>query len=371
VDAAVAGPRQPHAPGRARQIVAGALTLAVLVIVFVGIFPKFANYSDAWTAIQQMSLGAVLGLAVATLVNIAVYATPYQAALPGIGFGRAFVVRQTSFMISNAIPAGGAIGLGVQYAMLGGYGIGPAPATAAIGITSVFNLLVTLALPAIGVVLIVVQGEATTNQILGAVVAVVAVAVMVGVLAAVLRSESLARRVGELADRVLHRVRPSMVPEGQDGPATRGVLNFRHSTVDVVSRRLGAITATNVAMQLTQFAVLAVAIYGMSGADAGVNLGEIFAAFALARLASFIPVTPGGLGTVDAAMVALLAAFGMDRDVALAANLVWRACTFIPQVVIGIGTFVWWRRHAGRGRPIAQANAGGGADPTATASASR
>ena len=73
------------------------------------------------------------------------------------------------------------------------------------------------------------------------------------------------------------------------------------------------------------------------------TLLELFAAFSLARLAGFIPITPGGLGTVDAALVGLMSAFGMDKDQALAANLLWRAATFIPQVVIGIVTFLIWR----------------------------
>ena len=50
-------------------------------------------------------------------------------------------------MISNAVPPA-AFGLGVQYAMLNGYGIDPAVSTSAIGVTSVWNLMVTLALPA-------------------------------------------------------------------------------------------------------------------------------------------------------------------------------------------------------------------------------
>ena len=129
-----------------KQLVAGLITLAVLVVVFVGIFPKFANYGDAWASIQQMSIGSLVALGLATLLNIVVYVFPYMAALPGIRFRDAFVVRQTSFMISNAVPAGGAFGLGVQYAMLAGYRFTAAQATSAIAVTSVWNMLVTLAL---------------------------------------------------------------------------------------------------------------------------------------------------------------------------------------------------------------------------------
>ena len=148
---------------RRKQVVAGLITLVVLVIVFAGVFPKFANYSDAWSSIQQMSVASVAALLAVTVLNIVIYVFPYMAALPGIRFPDAFVVRQTSFMISNAVPAGGAFGLGVQYAMLSGYGFGAAEASSAIAVTSVWNLLVTLALPALGLLVLLIEGDATSS----------------------------------------------------------------------------------------------------------------------------------------------------------------------------------------------------------------
>ena len=97
-----------------RIVVSTVVTVAVLAVVFVGIFPKVADYSEAWSSIRQMPTAYVVALVVATVVNLAVYVWPLQAALPGLGYGPGFVVRQTSFAISNAVPAGGAVGLGVQ-----------------------------------------------------------------------------------------------------------------------------------------------------------------------------------------------------------------------------------------------------------------
>jgi len=153
-------------PSRRKQVIAGLVTLVVLVIVFFGIFPKFANYSEAWESIQEMSASSLALFALATVANILIYVFPYQAALPGLAYGRAFIVRQTSFMISNAVPAGGAFGLGVQYAMLNGYGIDPAVSTSAIGVTSVWNLMVTLALPALGLLALVFSDEAAARAAL-------------------------------------------------------------------------------------------------------------------------------------------------------------------------------------------------------------
>lgn len=329
---------------RRKQVVAGLITLVVLVIVFAGVFPKFANYSDAWASIQQMSLASDLALLAVTVINIVIYVFPYMAALPGIRFPDAFVVRQTSFMISNTVPAGGAFGLGVQYAMLSGYGFGPAEASSAIAVTSVWNLLVTLALPALGLMVLLVLGDATSNQIVGAIGGLIAIVAIVGAMVVVLRSESWARRIGGWGDAVVHRFRPSSAPD----VVTAGVVRFREQTYDVVARRWRSLTVTNFAQQFSQFFVLLVAIYGLGGRSSGVNPAEVFAAFAIARLAGFIPVTPGGLGTVDAALVGLLSAFGMDKNEALAADLLWRAATFIPQVVIGIITFLIWRVQAAR-----------------------
>lgn len=337
-------PPNPSKPARWKQVVAGLITLVVLIVVFFGIFPKFANYSEAWSSIQEMSTASLILFGIATVANIIIYVFPYQAALPGFPFGRAFIVRQTSFMISNAVPAGGAFGLGVQYAMLNSYGVGPAVATSAIGVTSVWNLMVTLALPALGLIALVITGNATGTAFTAALLSLVALVIMVVGLGLILRSEGWARRLGGWGDAVMLRVRPKAAGDSM----TEGVLRFREQTVDVVHDRWILLTVTNFAQQLAQFGVLAVAVYGLGGKSTGINLLELFAAFSLARLAGFIPITPGGLGTVDAALVGLMSSFGMDKDTALAANLLWRAATFIPQVVIGIVTFLIWRVQQGR-----------------------
>ena len=102
-------------------------------------------------------------------------------------------------------------------------------------------------------------------------------------------------------------------------------------------------------MQMTSFAILFIALRGVEAGEPNpTTFAQAFAAFALGRLGSFIPVTPGGLGTVDAAIVGILTAFGANSSDALAADLVWRALTYVPQIVIGIVTFLIWRRRQAR-----------------------
>jgi len=338
---------------RKKQVAAGIVTLVVLVIVFAGILPQLGNYSDAWAAIKDMSVAQMGVLAATVVASILIYVFPFQAALKGLRYGPAFMIRQTSFTISNAVPAGGAIGLGVQYGMLSGAGFSGPVASSAIGITGVFNLFATLALPVLGVLALLTVDTPSTGEVVGAIGGLVVLGLMVGFFAAILRSEAAARRIGGFAERVLNALRRRF-RHGQPVDLIDKILDFRNSTVDVVRDRWAALTASNLAQQLSQFAVLAAALrITETGEATQVPILAAFAAFALARLAGFIPITPGGLGTVDAGLTGLLIAVGASKSDALAATLLWRASSWVPQVALGFVTLMIWRARASRAKKAA------------------
>jgi uncharacterized protein (TIRG00374 family) len=332
-------------------VISSAVTVAVLVMVFVGIFPKVADYSEAWSSIQQMPTAYVVALVVATVVNVAVYVWPLQAALPGLGYGPGFVVRQTSFAISNAVPAGGAVGLGVQYGMLDSYGFGAGAAASAIAIVSVFNVFATLVMPVLGVSALLASGVVEGTYLLMAAIGMLAIGVAVVAFTVVLRSEGGARTVGRWADRLIDPLTRRLA-HGRSVDLTGKILDFRSSVVDVMRTRWVQVTLSTLLLQLTSWAILVLALRGLEAGTGAVKVtwNEALAAFSFARVASFIPITPGGLGTVDAALAALLTGYGATSSQALAADLVWRAATYVPQVVLGALTFLWWRVTTARRR---------------------
>jgi uncharacterized protein (TIRG00374 family) len=81
---------------------------------------------------------------------------------------------------------------------------------------------------------------------------------------------------------------------------------------------------------------------------AGTSMLVAFGSFAVAQIGLMIPITPGGLGTVDAAMIAVLTALGVDAGAATAADLVWRAASFVPQIMIGVVALITWSRQGTR-----------------------
>jgi uncharacterized protein (TIRG00374 family) len=326
------------------QIIATILTLGILILVFVVILPKFGDYGEAWTAIQNMEAWELGLILLATIAMILIYALPFPAALPGLKYKPAFLTRQTSFMISNVIPAGGAFGLAVQYGMLMSYGYAPAPVTSTIGVTSVWNTFVTLSLPVFALVFLMLTGQSNDQAVTVTLIAAAAVIAMIVVFTLMLRSETFSRKLGQWTDKIV-QWGAGLVHKEVDIDAVDAILDFRTSIVQVVRDRWGLITLANVGQQLAQFSILYLAVVALQGGFNGpISLLEAFAAFAFGRLATFIPIPPGGLGTTDAIITAMLTSFGMTNNDALAATMIWRAMTYFPQVIIGAITLLVWRR---------------------------
>jgi len=344
----------PAAPAPARTglskrrvVILAVVEVAVLALIVFRVMPQVGSYSAAADALRAMSVSALVLIALAVVVYLLWYGLPFVAAAPGLGYPRAQQLNQAAFAIGNGVPGGGAFGLGVQYAMFASWGYPPVGAAAAIAAIGVWSLFVTLGLPVLGVLALVVSGQAAGPYVLGAVLGLAALVVLVVGFALVMRSETAAARVGSWGDAAVARL-PQRVRVKVPSPA-QAVTGFRSGIADLVRRRWAAITAAQLGVAMAQFVVLYLALRGLEGwALAGTPLLVVFAAFAVSQLGLLVPVTPGGLGTVDAAMVALLVALGTSPGVATAAALVWRAASFIPQIIVGIVALALWTKSANR-----------------------
>ena len=76
---------------------------------------------------------------------------------------------------------------------------------------------------------------------------------------------------------------------------------------------------------------------------------ELFAAYGIANVLAVIPVSPGGLGFVEATSIALLVSFGVQNSVATLAVLGWRLVNFWLPIPIGAGCYISLRVRPGAG----------------------
>ncbi|MBC7560774.1 MAG: flippase-like domain-containing protein [Dermatophilaceae bacterium] len=339
---------RPSALDTKKSVMLGLLGLAVVVLIFVRLIPQIGSYHDAITSLKAMTAGAVACVVVSVLVYLAAYGLPFLAATPGLSYWRSQQLNQGAFAISNGVPAGGAFGLGVQYAMLASYAMGPTVSTAAITAVGVWSIFVTLGLPIFGVAAILLSGHGASSYLLTAVVSLLVLAVSIVAFALIVRSADAARRIGSIGNRIAAPI-AGRSRKGHSVDVVPAALTFRSDISGLVNRRWTAITGSQVSVSITQFLILYMALRGVEGwAVARTSLLVAFGAFAVAQIGLMIPITPGGLGTVDAVMIALLTAMNVNAGAATAADLVWRAASFVPQIVIGIVALITWSRQGVR-----------------------
>lgn len=343
----MATPDAPIAIDRRKAFILGGIGLVVIVLIFWKVIPQVGSYAEAWQALTSMGVGSFAIIAFAVIAYLAAYGLPFMAAAPGLTFWRSEQVNQAAFAISNGVPAGGAVGLAVQYGMLTSYSIAPTSATAAITAVGLWSTFVSLGLPVLGVSAFVLAGgndQYTTLAIIG--VAVLVVSVVAFVL--VMRSPRIAGAVGTLGNRIIDPLRPR-VKRLRELDVAAPILAFRADMYSVLRTRWLHITVAQLLVALTQFAVLYVALRGVEGWDeAGTSPLAAFAAFGTSQIMLMIPITPGGLGTVDALLISILGSLGTAPGDATGADLVWRAVSYVPQIVLGVLALVAWSRAAGR-----------------------
>lgn len=339
------------ARARVRRILGIALGVAVVAVTFAVVLPRIADYGAVWGAVQDLSWWGFAALAAATLLNLVTFAPPWAAALPGLGFRRAFVVTQASTASTYVAPGGAAPGLAVSFAMLRAWGFEGRPVTLAVAVTGVWNQLVILGFPLLALALLTLTGEQHPLLQTVALIGVGAFAALVGVFATGLSSGTLARRVGDLAARIASLLL-GLVRRGPIGWGGESFARFRSDTIGLLRRRWHVLTLATLAGHLTVFVLMLVTLRVLHVSGGEVSAIEAFAAWSIARVLGSLPVTPGGLGIVELGLTSVLVGFGGDNAEAVAAVLVYRFLTIVPTLVLGVLAGVTWKRHPpGPGHP--------------------
>lgn len=345
----VAGRSEHKRRSSATRVVGAVLSLALIVFIFVGVIPQFASYELAWEAISEMSSAWWLVLVLGAVLYDISFAWPYQAVLPGLRYRHGYMETQTTAAISNTVPAGGAVAVGMTFRMFESFEQSDVAISTAVVTTGIWNLGFKFGLPIVAVTLVLLTGQDNAGTLALAALGVVIIVVAGIVIWLTLRDDRSAQAVGRLGDRVVNWFLHLLHREPSDR-IERAIVRFRAQTSDILRERSGRLTVGVLASQLSNFLLLLMAARAVGiGADQ-VTFLEMLLSFSVARLLGAIPITPGGLGIVDSALIAMMTAFGATADAALAAVLVWRATTYFPPIFLGAGTYLVWRRGIKSGR---------------------
>ena len=74
----------------------------------------------------------------------------------------------------------------------------------------------------------------------------------------------------------------------------------------------------------------------------------VLLAYVLSLALALVPITPGGLGFVEAGLTSILVLAGVDADAAVLATLLYRTFQFWLPIPIGLLAYVGWRLNPPR-----------------------
>jgi uncharacterized protein (TIRG00374 family) len=324
------------------RYVSFAVSLVIVVGIFVYAIPKFADYAAVWKSISSLTPFETGSLIAATIFNLFTYWWANMAALPGLRLRQSMVSTQTTTSVANTLPGGGAIAVGLTYTILRSWGFSGTDIALYVGVSGIWNIFIKLALPVLSIVFLVIQGRSSAAFVSAALIGLAVLVGAVVLLAGVFKSEALARRVGSGVGRVLSALRRLFDKPAVIDAAERAA-RFRSDTIALVERRWLALTWRTVLSHLALYFILLLSLRHLGVSERDVSAAEVFAVFAFGRLISALPITPGGLGVIELGYIGGLVAAGGDEPAVVAAVLLFRTLTFGIQIPIGGFTYVLWR----------------------------
>ena len=299
-----------------------------------------------WASLGGMAWPQALLVGVTAAASMASYWFMICAVLPSIRLRQAAAVNLSSSAVANTLPAGGALGLGVSWAMLSSWGVSTADYVLYTLVSGIWNVLARLGLPALALLVMLTAAQPDALLIAAAAVGLAVLATVAAGLGLLVRSESFALRAGGIlqrglviACRLVRRKPPCDIPQA--------LLGFRRRAAALIAARGWRITATTAASQLILWLVLLACLRGVGLSQAQVPWQTSLAAFAFVRLLTALPITPGGLGITELGLIGTLAVGagpGAGAQVT-AAVLLYRAVTYLPPIPLGALACLLWR-HA-------------------------
>jgi uncharacterized protein (TIRG00374 family) len=327
-----------------RKAIQAAISLVLVVAIFWYVLRQFADLSDVWDAMRTLTWREVLVLVVAATWNLITYWIVTVIATPGLTYPQAMVLTETTTAVSNSLPAGGALGVGLTYSMLSSWGFSKSRATLSVLVTGIWNNFAKLAMPIVALAILALQGEPGGGRMVAAVLGLVGLLGAVVVFALILRSEDFARRAGLVGERVMSSLR-RVARKGPVHGWDHAIVKFRNRVIGLVRHRWAALTLSTIVGHVSLYVVLLVTLRAMGVSDDEVSWAQVLAAFAFARLLTAIPLTPGGVGIVELALVTALTEAGGADAAVVASVLIYRLLTYVVPIIFGALTYLYWRHN--------------------------
>jgi uncharacterized protein (TIRG00374 family) len=255
-----------------------------------------------------------------------------------------------SQLVGNAaslvIPGGAATGVAVQMRILTLSGMQRTVVASSLPVVALLTTATVFAIPVFAFPAVLAIGTPPGELVLAVAFGAAGALLLGGVLATFL----MATRPIEIVGTVLQETRNRLLP--RRAPVHDLPQHLLHER-DRIRRHLGQRWTSAVLMSLGKvgfdyFALLA----ALAAVGATPNPALVLVAFAAAQVLRMIPITPGGLGFVEAGLTGTLAIAGVETGHAVLATAAYRLVSYLLPVVAGAVAYVWFTVERRTAAPV-------------------
>jgi uncharacterized protein (TIRG00374 family) len=311
------------------------LTLTGVSLYLVG--PAVLEVLSSWTAVLDLDPFLLQLIVIAQIGAFACQWVLLRITLRERRWMGIVTSQLAATAASRVVPGGGAAANALQYSMLVRAGVaGPTAASglvaASLMLTGIVFALPALALPA------VIGGEGIDRSLARAAWAGgAAMAVLIASGALLLLTDAPLRTAGRLVQSVLGRIRRRT----SDGDLPGRLLQERDLIRTVLSSHWPEALVATVGRWAFDYAALLLALLAVGAHPAP---SAVLLAFCVAQALALIPLTPGGLGFVEAGLTGTLALAGVAAGDALVATLAYRLAAYWLPLPVGAVAYALHQR---------------------------
>jgi len=320
----------------------GFLIFAALLVIEYLVIPRLIFASKSLSLLTRINIPWLLAGIVLEGLALFCYALLSRTVLPRNAPNLNTILRidLATTAVAHVVPGGTAGSAGLGYRLFTSYGmsgteVGFAMATQGMGSAIVLNIMVWISL-LISIPLAGVHRIYIIVALIG-MLAILAMAALV--YAFTVGEESAARFIRSI---------------------TRHIPRVNEDRLEEVVRRIGVLLRElgKDPQQLKEAILWAALNWTLDAASLMAFLAafhrfvdplELFAAYGIANVLAVIPVTPGGLGFVEASSIGLLVSFGVQNKVATLAVFGWRLVNFWLPIPVGAICYISLRVQRGAG----------------------
>jgi uncharacterized protein (TIRG00374 family) len=321
-----------------KRLVRTAFWLGVTGVSLYLVAPSLADVLGSWDDLDELSLGWLGLMAVLQAGMLAcIWALQYLA-MRGPSFRAVATSQLAGNALSKIAPGGGAVGGALQYKMLVQAGLPGPRAVAGLTAANLLSFAAVLAMPVLAVPAIL-RGGVNRDLLEATAVGAVVFVALFAIGAVLIAYDGALTWVGRTIQRVRNRLRRKSPPLTE---LPDRLLRERNRIIGTLGPRWKRALAATSGRWALDYATLLAALAAV-GSQPRPSL--VLLAFCAAQILQQIPVTPGGLGFVEAGLTAMLTLAGVSAGAAVLATFTYRLFSYWLPMPVGLGAFGWHARR--------------------------